>query len=208
MDRLKGKIALITARGNRGRPRRHETVRRRGAIRAAWSCPRPTDETLAQVKAAGGDGRIVAADLRPTPDGAEQAVAKRLRPRTDRHSRELCRSRLQLVSEEEPDRWGQFDDTTPEKWAEVMAINLDSVFHMPARDPSDEEAGRRFDRQRHSDLGFQACRAPTPTLPPERRPTLPARSNHHCAIRHRVAWIYRRRGRPVSPHELEADYRA
>jgi NAD(P)-dependent dehydrogenase (short-subunit alcohol dehydrogenase family) len=25
---------------------------------------------------------------------------------------------------------GPVDDTTPEKWAEVMAINLDSVFHM------------------------------------------------------------------------------
>jgi NAD(P)-dependent dehydrogenase (short-subunit alcohol dehydrogenase family) len=87
------------------------------------------DETLRQVKANGGEGIIVPADL-ATLTGAEKAVKATL----DAFGRIdiLVNSAGVGYSwlEKSPGSMGPIDDTTPEKWAEVMAINLDSLFHM------------------------------------------------------------------------------
>jgi NAD(P)-dependent dehydrogenase (short-subunit alcohol dehydrogenase family) len=87
------------------------------------------DETLAMVKAIPGEGQVVAADL-SMPEGAEKAVAETLASfgRIDVlvNSAGVGYSWL----EKSPGSMGPVDDTTPVKWREVMALNIDSMFYM------------------------------------------------------------------------------
>ena len=130
MDRLKGKIALITGAGTGVGRACMKLFAAEGAKVVGVSRTKANlDETLAQVKAAGGEGQVVAADL-SKPEGAETAVAETLKTfgRIDIlvNSAGVGYSWL----EKSPGSMGAVDDTTPEKWAEVMAINLNSLFHM------------------------------------------------------------------------------
>ncbi len=130
MDRLKGKIALITGAGTGVGRECMKLFAAEGAKVVGVSRTKSNlDEALTQVKAAGGEGRVVAADL-SKPDGAETAMAEALKTygRVDIlvNSAGVGYSWLG----KSPGSMGSVDDTTPEKWAEVMAINLDSVFHM------------------------------------------------------------------------------
>ena len=130
MDRLKGKVALITGAGTGVGRASMKLFAAEGAKVVGVSRTKSNlDESLTQVEAAGGEGHVVAADL-SKPDGAEKAMAKALKTygRVDIlvNSAGVGYSWL----EKSPGSMGPVDDTTPEKWAEVMAINLDSVFHM------------------------------------------------------------------------------
>ena len=87
------------------------------------------DETLAEVKAAGGDGVVVAADI-STSAGAEKAVAAALAAYGRIDILVNCAGIGYSWLEKSPGSMSPIDDTTPEKWAEVMAINLNSLFHM------------------------------------------------------------------------------
>ena len=105
MDRLKGKIALITGAGTGVGRACMKLFAAEGAKVVGVSRTKANlDETLAQVKAAGGDGRI---DVLVNSAGVGYSWL-----------------------EKSPGSMGPVDDTTPEKWAEVMAINLDSLFYM------------------------------------------------------------------------------
>ena len=130
MDRLKGKVALITGAGTGVGRASMKLFAAEGAKVVGVSRTKSNlDESLTQVKAAGGEGQVVAADLSKS-DGAEKAMAEALKTygRVDIlvNSAGVGYSWL----EKSPGSMGPVDDTTPEKWAEVMAINLDSVFHM------------------------------------------------------------------------------
>jgi NAD(P)-dependent dehydrogenase (short-subunit alcohol dehydrogenase family) len=130
MDRLKGKIALITGAGSGvGRACMTLFAKEGAKVVGVSRTQSNLDETLKQVKAGGGEGTVVAADL-ATPVGAEKAVNAAL----DAYGRIdiLVNSAGVGYSwlEKSPGSMGPVDDTTPEKWAEVMAINLDSLFHM------------------------------------------------------------------------------
>jgi NAD(P)-dependent dehydrogenase (short-subunit alcohol dehydrogenase family) len=130
MDRLKGKVALITGAGSGVGRASMKLFAAEGAKVVGVSRTKSNlDESLRQVQAAGGEGQIVAADL-SKPDGAEKAMAEALEAygRVDilLNSAGVGYSWL----EKSPGSMGPVDDTTPDKWAEVMAINLDSVFHM------------------------------------------------------------------------------
>jgi NAD(P)-dependent dehydrogenase (short-subunit alcohol dehydrogenase family) len=130
MDRLKGKVALITGAGTGVGRASMKLFAAEGAKVVGVSRTKSNlDESLMQVEAAGGEGHVVAADL-SKPDGAEKAMAEALKTygRVDIlvNSAGVGYSWL----EKSPGSMGPVDDTTPEKWAEVMAINLDSVFHM------------------------------------------------------------------------------
>jgi NAD(P)-dependent dehydrogenase (short-subunit alcohol dehydrogenase family) len=130
MDRLKGKVALITGAGTGVGRASMKLFAAEGAKVVGVSRTKSNlDESLMQVEAAGGEGHVVAADL-SKPDGAEKAMAEALKTygRVDIlvNSAGVGYSWL----ENSPGSMGPVDDTTPEKWAEVMAINLDSVFHM------------------------------------------------------------------------------
>jgi NAD(P)-dependent dehydrogenase (short-subunit alcohol dehydrogenase family) len=130
MDRLKGKIALITGAGTGVGRAAMKLFAAEGAKVVGVSRTKSNlDESLTQVKAGGGEGHVVTADL-SKPDGAEKAMAETLKAygRVDIvvNSAGVGYSWLQ----KSPGSMGPVDDTTPEKWAEVMAINLDSLFHM------------------------------------------------------------------------------
>lgn len=130
MDRVKGKVALITGAGT-GVGRACMTLFSKEGAKVVGVARTQSnlDETLKQVKANGGEGIVVSADL-ATPAGAEKAVKATL----DAFGRIdiLVNSAGVGYSwlEKSPGSMGPIDDTTPEKWAEVMAINLDSLFHM------------------------------------------------------------------------------
>ena len=130
MDRLKGKVALITGAGTGVGRASMKLFAAEGAKVVGVSRTKSNlDESLMQIEAAGGEGHVVAADL-SKPDGAEKAMAEAIKTygRVDIlvNSAGVGYSWL----EKSPGSMGPVDDTTPEKWAEVMAINLDSVFHM------------------------------------------------------------------------------
>jgi NAD(P)-dependent dehydrogenase (short-subunit alcohol dehydrogenase family) len=130
MDRVKGKIALITGAGTGvGRACMKLFAAERAKVVGVSRTQNNLDETLAQVKAAGGEGAVVAADL-STAAGAQKAVDAALK----------AYGRIDILvnaagvgyswMETSPGSMGPVGDTTPEKWDEVMAINLGSVFHM------------------------------------------------------------------------------
>jgi NAD(P)-dependent dehydrogenase (short-subunit alcohol dehydrogenase family) len=130
VDRVKGKVALITGAGTGvGRACMKLFAAEGAKVVGVSRTQANLDETLAQVKAAGGEGAVVAADL-ATSAGAEKAVAATL----------AAYGRIDILVnsagvgyswlEKSPGSMGPIDETSPEKWAEVMAINLDSVFHM------------------------------------------------------------------------------
>ena len=79
MDRMKGKIALITGAGTGvGRACMKLFAAEGAKVVGVSRTQGNLDETLAQVQAAGGEGKVVAADL-SRPDGAEKAVAETLK---------------------------------------------------------------------------------------------------------------------------------
>ena len=130
MDRVKGKVALITGAGTGvGRACMNLFAKEGAKVVGVSRTQANLDETLGLVKAAGGEGIVVAADL-STAAGAQKAVEAALQAfgRIDIlvNSAGVGYSWL----EKSPGSMGPIDDTTPEKWSEVMSINLDSVYHM------------------------------------------------------------------------------
>jgi NAD(P)-dependent dehydrogenase (short-subunit alcohol dehydrogenase family) len=130
MDRVKGKVALITGAGTGvGRACMKLFAAEGAKVVGVSRTQANLDETLAQVKAIKGEGRVIAADLAKS-EGAEKVVAETLKAygRIDIlvNSAGVGYSWL----EKSPGSMGPIDDTTPEKWHEVMAINLDSTFYM------------------------------------------------------------------------------
>jgi NAD(P)-dependent dehydrogenase (short-subunit alcohol dehydrogenase family) len=130
MDRIKGKVALITGAGTGvGRACMNLFAAEGAKVVGVSRTQSNLEETLAQVRTAGGEGRVVAADL-SRPDGAEKVVAETLK----------AYGKIDILvnsagvgyswMEKSPGSMGPVDDTTPEKWREVMAINLDSTFYM------------------------------------------------------------------------------
>jgi NAD(P)-dependent dehydrogenase (short-subunit alcohol dehydrogenase family) len=130
MDRVKGKIALITGAGTGvGRACMKLFASEGAKVVGVSRTQSNLDETLAQVKAAGGEGVVVAADL-STAEGAQKAVDATLKAYGRIDILVNCAGVGYSWMEKSPGSMNAIDATTPEKWAEVMAINLDSVFHM------------------------------------------------------------------------------
>jgi NAD(P)-dependent dehydrogenase (short-subunit alcohol dehydrogenase family) len=130
MDRLKGKVAIITGAGTGvGRACMKIFAAEGAKVVGVSRTQKNLDETLAAVKAAGGEGMVVAGDL-AKPEAAEKVVAETLKAygKIDVlvNSAGVGYSWL----EKSPGSMGPVTDTTPEKWHEVMAINLDSTFYM------------------------------------------------------------------------------
>jgi len=130
MDRLKGKIALITGAGTGvGRACMKLFAGEGAKVAGVARTKSNLEETLSLVKNIGGEGIVVAADL-SKPEGAEAAFKATM----DSYGRidVLVNSAGVGYSwlEKSPGSMGPVDDTTPEKWREVMAINLDSTFYM------------------------------------------------------------------------------
>jgi len=130
MDRVKGKVAVITGAGTGVGRACMELFAREGAQVVGVSRTQANlDETLAAVKAAGGDGIVVAADL-SAPTGAQMAVdaAVAAYGRVDILVNSAGVGYNHVASS--ADSMNDIANTSPEKWHEVMAINLDSGFYM------------------------------------------------------------------------------
>lgn len=130
MGRLDGKIALITGAGTGVGRACMEIFAREGATVIGVSRTQANlDEALGAVTAAGGTGMVVSADL-SVPDGADKAVKATL----DAHGRiDILVNSAGVGYNHVAQSPGSMEDTantTPEKWREVMAINLDSGFYM------------------------------------------------------------------------------
>ena len=193
MDRLKGKIAIVTGAGTGvGRACMKLFAAEGAKVVGVSRTQANLDETLAQVKAAGGEGKVVAADL-AKPEGAEKTVAETLNTYgRDRHARELGRRRVQLAGKESRARWGRSTTRRRKNGGGDGDQPQLAVSHVPSRDPANEETGRRLDRQRDQHFRiFRVCRWLTPTrLRKGRRSTSPVRSRiTYCGDNIRVNCI-------------------
>ncbi len=130
MGRLEGKIALITGAGaGIGRACMTMFAKEGATVFGVARTQANLDETLAQVKAVGGKGSVYSADL-SQPDRAEAAVQKCI----ETYGRiDILLNAAGVGYSYKLTSPGSMDpvDTTPvDKWREVMAINLDSVFYV------------------------------------------------------------------------------
>jgi NAD(P)-dependent dehydrogenase (short-subunit alcohol dehydrogenase family) len=130
MGRLQGKVALVTGAGS-GVGRAVMTIfAKEGAKVVGVSRTKAAlEETLARVRAAGGEGAVVAADL-STEAGAQAAMDGCI----------AAFGRIDVLvnaagvgyswTEKSPGSMNAIHDTTLEKWNEIMGINLTSCFLM------------------------------------------------------------------------------
>lgn len=130
MGRIQDKVCLITGAGTGVGRACMEIFAREGAkVVGVSRTQKNLDEALAAVKAAGGEGQVVAADL-SRPEGVEKAVKATL----DAYGRiDVLVNSAGVGYNYQDDHPGTMEDvvnTTPEAWKEVMALNLDSGFYM------------------------------------------------------------------------------
>lgn len=130
MGRLAGKVAMITGAGTGIGRACMELFAREGATVFGVSRTQANlDETLALVTAAGGTGSVFSADL-SDPDKAANAVEECVR----QHGRiDILLNAAGVGYNLRETSIGSMDpvDSTPvDKWREVMALNLDSLFYV------------------------------------------------------------------------------
>ena len=130
MGRLEGKVALITGAGQGiGRAIMSLFAQEGATVCGVSRTQRNLDDTLQAILAQGGQGSVFAADL-AQPEGAEAAVAHCLA----RHDRiDILINAAGVGYSWRHQSAGSMDpvhSTPVDKWREVMAINLDSVFYM------------------------------------------------------------------------------
>lgn len=130
MGRLQGKVALVTGAGSGvGRAVMRIFAAEGAKVTGVSRTQAALDETLAQVRAAGGEGTVVAADL-STEAGAQTAFDACI----DAWGRIDILVNAAGVGyswmEKSPGSMNAIHDTTLAKWNEVMAINLTSCFLM------------------------------------------------------------------------------
>ncbi|MGR9090639.1 MAG: SDR family NAD(P)-dependent oxidoreductase [Gammaproteobacteria bacterium] len=129
--RVQGKVAIITGAGTGIGEATMVLFGREGAQVVGVSRTQSAlDDTLAKTRAAGGEGFVVASDL-STLAGAEKVINATME----------AYGRIDILvhaagvgwswgQDQSPGSMQDIANTTPEHWAEVMAINLDSCFYM------------------------------------------------------------------------------
>jgi NAD(P)-dependent dehydrogenase (short-subunit alcohol dehydrogenase family) len=129
--RVEGKIAIITGAGTGIGQATMVLFGSEGAKVVGVSRTQSAlDETLARTQAAGGEGMVIAQDLSAVA-GAEAVIEATMK----------AYGRIDILvqaagvgwswgQEQSPGSMNDVANTTPEKWHEVMAINLDSCFYM------------------------------------------------------------------------------
>jgi NAD(P)-dependent dehydrogenase (short-subunit alcohol dehydrogenase family) len=130
MGRLDNKIALITGAGTGiGRACMRMFAHEGATVFGVSRTQSNLDETLRQVTAAGGQGSVFSADL-SVPEGAEATVKQCLKE----HGRiDILLNAAGVgysMKDTSPGSMDPVHSTPIDKWREVMAINLDSVFFM------------------------------------------------------------------------------
>lgn len=130
MGRMSDKVVIITGAGSGVGQAAMVLFAREGAQVVGVSRTRVNlERTLGQVREAGGQGSIIAADL--SIDASCELV---VRETLERHGRIDSLVHAAGVGyswmERSPGSMGDVLNTTPEAWREVIAINLDSCFYM------------------------------------------------------------------------------
>lgn len=130
MGRMSGKVVIITGAGSGVGQAAMVLFAREGAQVVGVSRTRANlEQSLEQVREAGGQGSIIAADL-SVDASCEQVV----RETVERHGRIDSLVHAAGVGyswmDKSPGSMGDVLNTTPEAWREVIAINLDSCFYM------------------------------------------------------------------------------
>ncbi|HMM76755.1 MAG TPA: SDR family oxidoreductase [Gammaproteobacteria bacterium] len=127
VDRVKDKIAVITGAGTGiGRACMTLFAREGATVVGVSRTQKNLDEALVEVHALGGRGTVLAKDL-SKPESSDEIVAATLAAygRIDIlvHSASVGWS----WNEKSPGSMHPLDDTTPEKWREVIGLNLDAA---------------------------------------------------------------------------------
>lgn len=130
MGRLENKVALITGAGTGiGRGCMVMFAKEGATVFGVSRTQKNLDETLRLVEGAGGKGSVFSADL-ATPEGAEAAVNECIR----QHGRiDILLNAAGVGYNWRETSIGSMDPvhTTPiDKWHEVMALNLHSLFYV------------------------------------------------------------------------------
>lgn len=130
MPRLQDKIALITGAGTGiGRACMVMFAREGAAVFGVSRTQANLDETLRLVRAVGGEGAVCSADL-STPEGAERAVTQCL----EQYGRIDILLNAAGVGyswrEKSLGSMNPVHSTPIDKWHEVMALNLHSLFYV------------------------------------------------------------------------------
>ncbi len=130
MGRLDGKIAMITGAGTGiGRACMVMFAKEGATVYGVSRTQANLDETLRLVKAAGGPGSVFSADL-SQPDRAEAAVNRCI----EQYGRiDVLVNSAGVgysLKDTDPGSMNPIHSTPIEKWREIMAINLDSVFYV------------------------------------------------------------------------------
>jgi len=130
MKRMDDKVTVITGAGTGvGRACMVIFAREGAKVVGVSRTQKNLDETLSLVRQAGGDGMVVAADL-SKPEGAETVIRKTM----EAHGRIDSLVNVASVGyswmEKSPGSMNDIVNTTPEKWHEVLALNLDTCFYM------------------------------------------------------------------------------
>ncbi len=130
VDRVKDKITVITGAGTGiGRACMKLFAREGATVVGVSRTQKNLDEALAEVHALGGRGFVLAKDL-SVPEASEEIVAATVAKygRVDIlvHSASVGWS----WNEKSPGSMLALAETTPEKWREVVAINLDATAYI------------------------------------------------------------------------------
>ncbi len=130
MGRLEGKIAIVTGAGTGIGKACMEMFAREGATVVGCSrTQKNLDQTLATVRAQGGEGMVVAADL-STEAGARKLVDATLAQYGNIDILLNGAGVGYSWDKSSPGSMAAVTETSAEHWHEVMAIDLDSVFYM------------------------------------------------------------------------------
>lgn len=130
MGRVSGKVALVTGAGDGiGKATARLFAREGAKVFCVSRTASKLEAVVAEIKAAGGQAAFAAADL-SSPAGAEVAfngaMAAYGRVDTLINAAGVGYS----WAEKSPGSMNDTTTTTPEKWREVMSINLDSIFYL------------------------------------------------------------------------------
>ncbi len=130
MDRVKGKVVVVTGAGaGIGRACLHLFAKEGAKVFGISRTGSTLDASVAEVKAAGGIAAGAAADL-SKPEEVEAAF-KALMAAYGRVDILINAAGVGYSwAAKSPGSMNETTTTTPEKWREVMSINLDSVFLM------------------------------------------------------------------------------
>lgn len=130
MGRLQDKVAVVTGAGTGIGRACMERFAREGAKMVGCSRTQANlDEALAAIEADGGEGIVVAADL-----SGQEGASKLIEAAVEAYGRVDIVVNAAGVgyswAEKSEGSMGSITDTPPEKWREVMGIDLDSLYYV------------------------------------------------------------------------------